>query len=155
MPKATADGDDYTMHSPAWLSSIRNHANRCKHAADNLAILARNKCDPSKKADLELKTGSCIKRIVSLHQWQLNSTDVFINPPRRLQEGNDHHEAKANAKLITFEPATQNPNKCTHYLRAISTKIEIISCHRMVHNKNSTDLSSGRRPLSKTDEFLL
>ena len=51
--------------------------------------------------------------------------------------------------------ATQNPNKCTHYLRAISTKIEIISCHRMVHNKNSTDLSSGRRPLSKTDEFLL
>ena len=55
----------------------------------------------------------------------------------------------------TIATPTQNPNKCTHYLRAISTKIEIISCHRMVHNKNSTDLSSGRRPLSKTDEFLL
>ena len=74
------------------------------------------------------------------------------NPKKRARCGH----GRAGGAISHMAPhRTQNPNKCTHYLRAISTKIEIISCHRMVHNKNSTDLSSGRRPLSKTDEFLL
>ena len=50
---------------------------------------------------------------------------------------------------------TQNPNKCTPYLRAISTKIEIISITIAVTTKNSSDLSSGRHPKSKSDEFLV
>ena len=48
---------------------------------------------------------------------------------------------------------TQNPNKCTPYLRAISTKNEIISITRGYVTENSSDLSSGRRPTSKSDEF--
>ena len=48
---------------------------------------------------------------------------------------------------------TQNPNKCTHYLRSISTKIEIISITIGVLLENSSDLSSGRRPVSKSNEF--
>ena len=48
---------------------------------------------------------------------------------------------------------TQNPNKCTPYLRVISTKIEIFSSYTVLTSKKSTDLSSGRRPLSKSVEF--
>ena len=48
---------------------------------------------------------------------------------------------------------TRNPNKCTPYLRAISTKIEIISTTRGGTSQNSTDLDSGRRPKLKSDEF--
>ena len=48
---------------------------------------------------------------------------------------------------------TPNPNKCTHNLRAISTKIEIISITIGVLSENSSDSSSGRRPMSKSDEF--
>ena len=48
---------------------------------------------------------------------------------------------------------TPNPNKCTHYLRTISTKIEIISLTTMRVSENSSDLDSGRRPESKSDEF--
>ena len=50
---------------------------------------------------------------------------------------------------------TQNPNKWPPYLRAISTKNEIISSTIAVTTKNSTDLSSGRRPMSKSVEFLV
>ena len=45
---------------------------------------------------------------------------------------------------------TQNPNKCTPYLRAISIQIEIISWHGVVHNKTSMDFVSGRRPVSES-----
>ena len=48
---------------------------------------------------------------------------------------------------------TPNPNKCTHNLRAISTKIEIILSAPSVQIENSTDLSLGRRPDSKSVEF--
>ena len=48
---------------------------------------------------------------------------------------------------------TRNPNKCTPYLRAISTKIEIISTTRRGRSENSSVLSSGRRPVSKSVEF--
>ena len=47
---------------------------------------------------------------------------------------------------------TQNPNMCTHYLRAISTKIEIISITKAGTSHFSTDLDSGRRPEVKSDE---
>ena len=53
------------------------------------------------------------------------------------------------------DPGTQNPNKCTHDLRAISTKNEIISITIGLQTKNSSDLSLGRRPLSKSDEFFV
>jgi len=49
--------------------------------------------------------------------------------------------------------STRNPNKCTPYLRAISTKIEIISTTRGGTSQNSTDLDSGRRPKLKSEEF--
>ena len=49
---------------------------------------------------------------------------------------------------------TPTPNECTHYLRTISTKIEIISLTTMRVSENSSDLDSGRRPESKSDEFL-
>ena len=39
-------------------------------------------------------------------------------------------------------------------LRAISNKIEITSTTIAIHLENSSDLSSGRRPLSKSDECL-
>ena len=48
---------------------------------------------------------------------------------------------------------TRNPNKCTPYLRAISTKIEIISITIGVLFENSLDLDTGRRPELKSDEF--
>ena len=48
---------------------------------------------------------------------------------------------------------TPNPNKCTHNLRAISTKIEIISTTRGGTSQNSSDLDSGRRPKLKSVEF--
>ena len=48
---------------------------------------------------------------------------------------------------------TRNPNKCTPYLRAISTKIEISSTTRGGTSQNSTDLDSGRRPKLKFEEF--
>ena len=47
---------------------------------------------------------------------------------------------------------TPNPNKCTHYLRTISTKIEIISLTTMRVSEKSSDLDSGRRPESKSDD---
>ena len=40
------------------------------------------------------------------------------------------------------------------YLRAISSKTEIISITSLVLFKNSSDLDSGRRPELKSDEFL-
>ena len=48
---------------------------------------------------------------------------------------------------------TPNPNRWSHYLRAISTKIEIISTTNLVILENSSDLSSGRRPVSESEEF--
>ena len=48
---------------------------------------------------------------------------------------------------------TPNPNMCTHNLRTISTKIEIMSTTPLVKMKNSTDLCSGRRPDSKSVEL--
>ena len=54
---------------------------------------------------------------------------------------------------VMWSILTPNPNKCTHYLRAISTKIEIISTTIAVTTENSADLSSGRRPVSKSVEF--
>ena len=48
---------------------------------------------------------------------------------------------------------TPNPNKCTHNLRAISTKIEIISTTRGGTSQKSTDLDSGRRPKLKSVDF--
>ena len=50
---------------------------------------------------------------------------------------------------------TPNSNKCARTLCAISTKLEIISITRLVTPENSSDLSSGRRPVSKSDEFLV
>ena len=47
---------------------------------------------------------------------------------------------------------TQNFNKCTHYLRAISTKIEIISKTKRITPHLASDLSSGRRPKLKSNE---
>ena len=44
---------------------------------------------------------------------------------------------------------------CTPYLRAISIKIKIFSSRTMRITENSSDLSSGRRPVSKSDEFLV
>ena len=41
---------------------------------------------------------------------------------------------------------TQNPNKCTPYLRAISTKIEIISISIAVTTKNSSGFELGAPP---------
>ena len=55
--------------------------------------------------------------------------------------------------LCMLCPVTRNPNICTHYLRAISAKTEIISITIGVLFENSSDLSSGRRPMSKSDEF--
>jgi hypothetical protein len=49
--------------------------------------------------------------------------------------------------------STRNPNKCTPYLRVISTKIEIFSSYTVLTPENSTTLSLGRRPLSKSVEF--
>ena len=46
-----------------------------------------------------------------------------------------------------------NPNMCTHNLRTISTKIEIMSTIIAIRLENSSDVSSGRRPLSESDEF--
>ena len=46
-------------------------------------------------------------------------------------------------------------NKFTHYnLRAISTKIEMVSLTLGYELKNLTNLSSGRRPNSKSSEFV-
>ena len=41
------------------------------------------------------------------------------------------------------------------YLRAISAKTEIISITSLVIFENSSDSSSGRRPDSKSDEFVI
>ena len=49
---------------------------------------------------------------------------------------------------------TRNPNMWSPYLRAISSKTEIISITSLVLFKNSSDLDSGRRPELKSDEFL-
>ena len=57
---------------------------------------------------------------------------------------------KPPKKVVQLTP---NPNKCTHYLRAISTKIEMMSTTTAVTTENSSDLSSGRRPVSKSVEF--
>ena len=55
---------------------------------------------------------------------------------------------------MAYGPWTPNrPNKYTHYLRAISIKIEIISTLRGGTSQNSTDLDSGRRPMLKSVEF--
>ena len=58
--------------------------------------------------------------------------------------------SRVNRLKITMTP---NPNKWSHYLRAISTKIEIISTTKLVILENSSDLSSGRRPVSESEEF--
>ena len=54
--------------------------------------------------------------------------------------------------LCLYVCVTRNPNKCTHYLRAISTIVEIISIIKRVTSHFSSELSSGRRPESKSDE---
>ena len=53
---------------------------------------------------------------------------------------------------LAYLLTTRNPNKCTHYLRAISTIVEIISIIKRVTSHFSSELSSGRRPESKSDE---
>ena len=61
-------------------------------------------------------------------------------------------------KLLALEmtaEGTPNPNKWSHNLRAISTQIDIISITIGLQTKNSADLSSGRRPVSKSDEFFV
>ena len=45
LPRVNELQNDYSLHSPAWLSTIRHHANRCRFVADNLAILAKQKVD--------------------------------------------------------------------------------------------------------------
>ena len=62
-------------------------------------------------------------------------------------------QSHTHTYALNMHKGTSNPNKWWHNLRAISTKIDIISLHRMDLIKNSSDLSSGRRPISKSDEF--
>ena len=67
-------------------------------------------------------------------------------------------ESGEHAVRAAFRPwwsPTQNPNMCTPYLRAISIKIKIFSSRIMRITENSSDSSSGRRPVSKSDEFLV
>ena len=99
-PGCTETGDDYTTHSPAWLSAFRNHANRCKHAADCLAMLARGKVEPRKAADLELKTNQCIAKIIEFLVWQLENEEAVASPPLLLTSRAAATNAPPGSKIL-------------------------------------------------------
>ena len=97
-PTVSADGTDYSFHTPAWLSTLQNHHNRCIHAASNLAMIAKGKLPQRKLDEILMHNGNCSARIISFLEWQRSHTDLFTLPVN----GENAEEAMASP----FDPAT-------------------------------------------------
>ena len=93
-------------------------------------------------------------------EYRLHGTTATASHTSRAQmlklckeNGKNRLRYRAGPTIIASDNLTQNPNMCTPYLRATSIKIKIFSSMTMRITENSTDLSSGPGPMSKSDEF--
>ena len=97
-PSVSLDGADYSFHTPAWLSNLQSHHNRCTHASNNLAMVAKGKLPHHKLDDILKQNANCRTRILSFLEWQLRNADMFTLPP--------HGDEDAEAGHFLFDPAT-------------------------------------------------
>ena len=81
VPRANQSKEGCTLHSPDWLTAFQHQSNRCKFAADNLAVLTRGKVDAQGKAAIEDKVKLSVKKIVSFLRWQTQHGDECTLPP--------------------------------------------------------------------------
>ena len=78
MPRANAKGNDYTLHSPTWLTTVSNHMNRCRCLADYLAIIARGKVEGPKKEDIMKKCNDCKAKIIKFLDATVPKTGLSV-----------------------------------------------------------------------------
>jgi hypothetical protein len=77
VPRATEQGDDLSLHTPAWLSSIVNHANRCQHMIANLNILQKGKLSEEKQRNIRRSLDIATEKVVLFLKWQMTSSTHF------------------------------------------------------------------------------
>ena len=105
LPRVNELQNDYSSHTPAWLSSIRHHANRCRFVADNLAILAKQKVDASKREDIEAKIEDCKAKIRHFLRVQADNPALWYSPGEPLEpNGPRVHRPMAEQEGVAGEP---------------------------------------------------